>query len=48
VRCGGLCRATYQARGRPIGQAFVGNIGERELYDFTAVGDPVNTTARAQ
>ena len=31
-----------------IGQAFVGNIGERALYDFTAVGDVVNTASRLQ
>ena len=34
--------------GLDFGQAFVGNIGERELYDFTAVGDVVNTAARLQ
>ncbi len=30
------------------GEAFVGNIGERALYDFTAVGDVVNTASRLQ
>lgn len=34
--------------GLDFGQAFVGNIGERALYDFTAVGDVVNTAARLQ
>ena len=34
--------------GLDIGDAFVGNIGERALYDFTAVGDVVNTAARLQ
>ena len=27
--------------GMDVGEAFVGNIGERALYDFTAVGDVV-------
>ena len=34
--------------GIDIGEAFVGNIGERSLYDFTAVGDVVNTASRLQ
>jgi adenylate cyclase len=34
--------------GMDIGEAFVGNIGERALYDFTAVGDVVNTASRLQ
>jgi adenylate cyclase len=34
--------------GLDIGDAFVGNIGERAVYDFTAVGDIVNTAARLQ
>jgi adenylate cyclase len=34
--------------GVDIGEAFVGNIGERALYDFTAIGDVVNTAARLQ
>jgi adenylate cyclase len=34
--------------GIDIGDAFVGNIGERALYDFTAVGDVVNTASRLQ
>ena len=34
--------------GMDIGQAFVGNIGERALDDFTAVGDVVNTASRLQ
>jgi adenylate cyclase len=34
--------------GLDIGDAFVGNIGERAVYDFTAVGDVVNTAARLE
>jgi adenylate cyclase len=34
--------------GLDIGDAFVGNIGQRALYDFTAVGDVVNTASRLQ
>jgi adenylate cyclase len=34
--------------GLDIGEAFVGNIGDRALYDFTAVGDVVNTASRLQ
>jgi adenylate cyclase len=34
--------------GLDVGEAFVGNIGERALYDFTAVGDVVNTASRLQ
>jgi adenylate cyclase len=34
--------------GLDFGEAFVGNIGQRALYDFTAVGDVVNTAARLQ
>lgn len=34
--------------GIDVGEAFVGNIGQRALYDFTAVGDVVNTAARLQ
>jgi adenylate cyclase len=34
--------------GLDIGEAFVGNIGQRALYDFTAVGDVVNTASRLQ
>jgi adenylate cyclase len=34
--------------GIDIGEAFVGNIGQRALYDFTAVGDVVNTASRLQ
>jgi adenylate cyclase len=34
--------------GLDYGEAFVGNIGERSLYDFTAVGDVVNTASRLQ
>jgi adenylate cyclase len=34
--------------GMDVGEAFVGNIGERALYDFTAVGDVVNTASRLQ
>jgi adenylate cyclase len=34
--------------GIDFGEAFVGNIGQRDVYDFTAVGDVVNTAARLQ
>jgi adenylate cyclase len=34
--------------GLDMGEAFVGNIGQRALYDFTAVGDVVNTASRLQ
>ena len=34
--------------GLDVGEAFVGNIGQRALYDFTAVGDIVNTASRLQ
>jgi adenylate cyclase len=34
--------------GLDYGQAFVGNIGERSVHDFTAVGDVVNTASRLQ
>jgi adenylate cyclase len=34
--------------GIDFGDAFVGNIGDRAVYDFTAVGDVVNTAARLQ
>jgi len=34
--------------GIDFGDAFVGNIGERDVFDFTAVGDVVNTASRLQ
>jgi adenylate cyclase len=34
--------------GLDVGEAFVGNVGQRALYDFTAVGDVVNTASRLQ
>jgi adenylate cyclase len=34
--------------GLDVGEAFVGNIGQRALYDFTAIGDVVNTASRLQ
>ena len=34
--------------GLDFGEAFVGNIGDRAVHDFTAVGDVVNTAARLQ
>jgi adenylate cyclase len=34
--------------GLDFGEAFVGNVGKRTLYDFTAVGDVVNVAARLQ
>lgn len=32
--------------GLDFGEAFVGNIGQRAIYDFTAVGDVVNVASR--
>jgi adenylate cyclase len=32
--------------GLDYGEAYVGNIGDRAVYDFTAIGDVVNTAAR--
>jgi adenylate cyclase len=34
--------------GADFGLAFVGNVGEEEVKDFTALGDVVNTAARLQ
>jgi adenylate cyclase len=34
--------------GIDVGEAFVGNLGQRALFDFTAVGDVVNTASRLQ
>lgn len=34
--------------GLDFGEAFVGNIGDRDIYDFTAVGNVVNTASRLQ
>jgi adenylate cyclase len=34
--------------GLDFGEAFVGNIGDRAVFDFTAVGDVVNTASRLQ
>ncbi len=34
--------------GLDSGQAFVGNVGEGSVKDFTALGDPVNTASRLQ
>ena len=34
--------------GIDVGEAFVGNIGQRALFDFTAVGDVVDTASRLQ
>jgi adenylate cyclase len=34
--------------GLDYGEAFVGNVGKRSLYDFTAIGDVVNVAARLQ
>jgi adenylate cyclase len=34
--------------GLDYGTAFVGNVGSREVKDFTAIGDVVNTAARLQ
>jgi adenylate cyclase len=30
------------------GEAFVGNVGDRHVFDFTAIGDVVNTASRLQ
>src|SRR5690349_10072951 len=52
-----LARVGYGAESGPFvevgigldyGEAFVGNVGERSLYDFTAIGDVVNVAARLQ
>ena len=52
-----LERVGYGSHGGPFvevgigldyGEAFVGNVGERSLYDFTAIGDVVNVAARLQ
>lgn len=34
--------------GIDIGEAFIGNLGDAAVHDFTAVGDVVNTTSRLQ
>jgi adenylate cyclase len=34
--------------GAAFGPAFVGNVGEEDVKDFTAIGDVVNTAARLQ
>jgi adenylate cyclase len=34
--------------GIDYGEAFVGNIGDRAVFDFTAIGDVVNTASRLQ
>jgi len=34
--------------GADFGRAFVGNVGEEDVKDFTALGDVVNTAARLQ
>jgi adenylate cyclase len=50
-----LLEATGQGDGEPwipvgagvhVGVAFVGSVGEGDAFDFTALGDPVNTAAR--
>jgi adenylate cyclase len=45
----GLLEAVgYGSPDGPFGETYVGNIGDRALYDFTAVGDVVNTASRLQ
>lgn len=34
--------------GIDVGTTFVGNVGQEDYYDFTALGDPVNMAARIQ
>jgi adenylate cyclase len=34
--------------GLDFGEAFIGNIGDDAVHDFTAVGDVVNTASRLQ
>jgi adenylate cyclase len=34
--------------GLDVGETFVGNIGHRAVYDFTAIGDAVNTASRLE
>jgi adenylate cyclase len=34
--------------GLDFGEAFIGNIGDTAVHDFTAVGDVVNTASRLQ
>jgi adenylate cyclase len=52
-----LERVGYGRRGQPelevgigldFGEAFIGNIGNAAVHDFTAVGDVVNTASRLQ
>jgi len=52
-----LERVGYGAEGAPdfeigigldFGEAFIGNIGDTVVHDFTAVGDVVNTASRLQ
>ena len=52
-----LTKVGYGERGGPFvevgigidyGEAFVGNVGNRSLFDFTAVGDVVNVASRLQ
>ncbi len=52
-----LERVGYGAAGTPdfeigigldFGEAFIGNIGDTAVHDFTAVGDVVNTASRLQ
>jgi adenylate cyclase len=52
-----LERVGYGSPGRPdfaigmgldFGEAFIGNIGDSAVHDFTAVGDVVNTASRLQ
>ena len=48
ARFDGADPAEASELGLDYGEAFVGNIGRRALYDFTAVGDVVNVASRLQ
>lgn len=47
-RMAGETESLHVGAGVGTGQAFMGNVGEGEVRDFTAIGDTVNTAARLQ